>query len=142
MSGYLLSDGIAIGDFSRIDTTSNTGTISSGTAFNCVGGVPLAAGVYIFSLHVQNSKTNAAGSISQLQLGISTSSTTFSGGFAWVVKGYSPYTSGGGETIIGMLTYTFRVPSSATYYFLQQMSYSGFTPSNTTSTWIQFTRIG
>ena len=42
MSGYLLSDGIAIGDFSRIDTTSNTGTISSGTAFNCVGGGPVS----------------------------------------------------------------------------------------------------
>lgn len=118
----------------------NIATITSGVIFNNItAGFSLTAGVYIFNLCIYDLK-NVSGRLTTLKAGISTSSTSQVGGFSNWVFGHQDYSGGAVEDVIGNITYTFSVPSTATYYYLQ-LSTNTIALSNTAETFIQYTRI-
>jgi hypothetical protein len=90
---------------------------------------------------IYNEKTTSAGDVNVIQIGISTSSTTFSGGFTTYAFGQQTYSGTGTNAVIGGATHTFSVPTSNTYYFLQQTSDTLAVINNTADTYIQYTRI-
>jgi len=118
----------------------NIGAITSGTIFNNItAGFSLTAGVYLFNICIYDVKT-ISGRLTTLQAGISTSSTSQVGGFSNWVFGHMDYTGGATNDVIGNISYTFSVPSTATYYFLQ-LSTNTIALTNTAETFIQYTRI-
>jgi len=118
----------------------NTAAITSGVAYNLNStGLSLTAGVYIFNIMINNSKT-AAGDINVIQAGISTSSTNFVGGATTLICGFQTYTGATAQDVIGNATFTFSVPSTATYYLLQQVSHT-MTIIGTVNSYWQYTRV-
>lgn len=124
----------------------NTAAITTGTAYAINStGLSLAPGVYIFHFLLYNSKLTAgAGDINEIQVGISTSNTNFVGGDTTIIKGFQTYVAtASAQVVMGNASLTFSVPSTATYYFLQQASHTiGATNlvGTTTSYW-EYTRV-
>ena len=120
--------------------------ITTGVAYNNnATGLSITPGVYIFNIMVNNSKLLAgAGDINVIQAGISTSATNFVGGANTLVMGQQTYAaSAAAQDIIGNGSFTFSVPTTATYYFLQQVSHT-FGAVNligTTNSYWQYTRV-
>ena len=120
--------------------------ITTGVAYNNnATGLSITPGVYIFNIMVNNSKLLAgAGDINVIQAGISTSATNFVGGANTLVMGQQTYAaSAAAQDIIGNGSFTFSVPTTATYYFLQQVSHS-FGAVNligTVNSYWQYTRV-
>ena len=120
--------------------------ITTGVAYNNnATGLSITPGVYIFNIMVNNSKLAAgAGDINVIQVGISTSTTNFVGGASTLVKGQQTYVaSAAAQDIIGNGSFTFSVPTTATYYFLQQVSHT-FGAVNligTVNSYWQYTRV-
>jgi hypothetical protein len=124
----------------------NTAAITSGVAYNNNStGLSITPGVYIFHFLLYNSKLTAgAGDINEIQVGISTSSSNFVGGDNTIIKGFQSYVAtASAQVVMGNASLTFSVPTTATYYFLQQVSHTiGATNlvGTTTSYW-EYTRV-
>ena len=124
----------------------NTAAITTGVAYNNNStGLSITPGVYIFHFLLYNSKLAAgAGDINEIQVGISTNSTNFVGGDTTIIKGFQTYVStASAQVVMGNASLTFSVPTTATYYFLQQASHTiGATNlvGTTTSYW-EYTRV-
>jgi len=124
----------------------NTAAISTGVAYNNNStGLSISPGVYIFHFLLYNSKLTAgAGDINEIQVGISTSSSNFVGGDTTIIKGFQTYVAtASAQVVMGNASLTFSVPTTATYYFLQQASHTiGATNlvGTTTSYW-EYTRV-
>jgi hypothetical protein len=124
----------------------NTAAITTGTAYNNNStGLSITPGVYIFHFLLYNSKLTAgAGDINEIQVGISTSSSNFVGGDTTIIKGFQTYVAtASAQVVMGNASLTFSVPTTATYYFLQQASHTiGATNlvGTTTSYW-EYTRV-
>ena len=118
----------------------NTAAITSGVAYNLNGtGLSITPGVYIFNIMVNNSKT-AAGDLNVMQVGISTNSANFVGGATTLTNGFQTYTGATAQDVIGNATFTFSVPTTATYYLLQQLSHT-MTIIGTVNSYWQYTRV-
>lgn len=124
----------------------NVSAIQTGLAYNLnATGLSITPGVYIFNIMVNNSKLLAgAGDINVIQVGISTNIANFVGGATTLVKGQQTYVaSAAAQDIIGNGSFTFSVPTTATYYFLQQVSHT-FGAVNligTVNSYWQYTRV-
>jgi hypothetical protein len=124
----------------------NTAAITTGTAYAINStGLSITPGVYIFHFLLYNSKLTAgAGDINEIQVGISTSNTNFVGGDTTIIKGFQTYVAtASAQVVMGNASLTFSVPTTATYYFLQQASHTiGATNliGTTTSYW-EYTRV-
>ena len=124
----------------------NTAAITTGVAYNNnATGLSITPGVYIFHILLYNSKLTAgSGDINEIQVGISTSAANFVGGDTTIIKGFQTYVStASAQVVMGNASFTFSVPTTATYYFLQQASHTiGATNliGTTTSYW-EYTRV-
>jgi hypothetical protein len=124
----------------------NTAAISTGVAYNVNStGLSISPGVYIFHFLLYNSKLTAGvGDINEIQVGLSTNAANFVGGDTTIVKGFQTYVAtASAQVVMGNASLTFSVPTTATYYFLQQASHTiGATNlvGTTTSYW-EYTRV-
>jgi hypothetical protein len=124
----------------------NTAAITTSVAYNInATGLSLTPGVYIFNIMVNNSKLAAgAGDISVIQVGISTGAASFVGGATTLIKGQQTYVaSAAAQDVIGNGSFTFSVPTTATYYCLQQVVHT-FGATNligTVNSYWQYTRV-
>jgi hypothetical protein len=124
----------------------NTAAIATATAYNNnATGLSITPGVYVFHFLLYNSKLIAgAGDINEIQVGISTSASSFVGGDTTIIKGFQTYVAtASAQVVMGNASLTFSVPTTATYYFLQQASHTiGATNliGTTTSYW-EYTRV-
>lgn len=123
----------------------NTAAITTSVAYNLNStGLSLTPGVYIFHIMVNNSKLAAgSGDIGVIQVGISTGSGSFVGGATTLIKGQQTYAaSGAAQDVIGNGSFTFSVPTTATYYLLQQSVHTlGANLIGTTNSYWQYTRV-
>ena len=120
--------------------------ITTGVAYNNnATGLSITPGVYIFNIMLNNSKLAAgSGDINAIQVGISTSTSNFVGGANTLVMGQQTYAaSGAAQDVIGNGSFTFSVPTTATYYFLQQVSHTigAVNLIGTTNSYWQYTRV-
>jgi len=124
----------------------NTAAITTATAYNLnATGLSLTPGVYIFNIMLNNSKLAAgSGDINVIQVGISTGSGSFVGGATTLVMGQQTYAvSGAAQDVIGNGSFTFSVPTTATYYLLQQAAHTigAVNLIGTTNSYWQYTRV-
>lgn len=122
-----------------------TATLTTGVFANMTSGAGLGViqpGVYIFSINIFNTKSAATGDITNIQVGISTSATAQVGGFQAYVMGHQTYTTASTDQIVGVISYTFSVPTATNYYLNQFSTFTGaMTLTTTTISWCQYTRI-
>jgi len=122
-----------------------TATLTTGVFANMTSGAGLGViqpGVYIFSINIFNTKSAATGDITNIQVGISTSATAQVGGFQAYVMGHQTYTTSSTDQIVGVISYTFSVPTATNYYLNQFSTFTGaMSLTTTTISWCQYTRI-
>jgi hypothetical protein len=142
--GYTVAADTQLG-FTGITTGTVAGALASGT-INTVGNAPsvtLTAGTYLINLCGNVTTSAAAGYLTSYELGISTVTNSFTGGFneftLTTAAFPSPAVAG---RIVGRVTRIFTVPSTAAYFFVNRITYSGFAATiQGTLSYFQYTRI-
>lgn len=130
-----------LGFVTRSNANASTAITSNTIITLITGGFNLTAGTYLIKLNGYNTTTAVAGSVTSYELGLSTSSTIFTGGFVDNVLGtYSVPAIAG--SITGSTCQVLNVTATTTYYFNHRMIFTTIVPSViTSSTYIQYTRI-
>jgi hypothetical protein len=142
--GYTVAADTQLG-FTGITTGTVAGAILTGTIYT-VGNAPsvtLTAGTYLINLCGNVTTSAVVGYLTSYELGISTVTNSFTGGFNefTLTTANFPNPAVAGR-IVGRVTRIFTVPSTAAYFFVHRMTFSGFASTvQGTLSYFQYTRI-